>query len=160
MSDTNVILLGVGAIGRELLRQLATNHRTSTRQIRICGLVDRSGYVFEPAGLSWRRVMELRALKGTGTSLAQSEGGTACAPEASVAALTRSLAAPFHSRRRHRRRYPAHARGSAATRLRPRAREQASPCRRAGGRSIGSTRSPTRAAVAWRTRRPSARASR
>jgi aspartokinase/homoserine dehydrogenase 1 len=91
MSDTNVILLGVGAIGRELLRQLATNHRTSTRQIRICGLVDRSGYVFDPAGLSWRRVMELRALKEAGTSLAHSEGGTACAPEASVAALTARL---------------------------------------------------------------------
>src|SRR4029079_9689539 len=91
MSDTNVILLGVGAIGRELLRQLATNYRTSTRRIRICGLIDRSGYVFESAGLTWRRVMELRALKESATSLAQSEGGTASPPEASVAALTTRL---------------------------------------------------------------------
>lgn len=91
MSETNVVLLGVGAIGRELLRQLATNHRTSTRQIRICGLIDRSGYVFEPAGLSWRRVMELRALKESGTSLAQSDSGTASSPDASVAALTARL---------------------------------------------------------------------
>jgi aspartokinase/homoserine dehydrogenase 1 len=91
MSGTNVILLGVGAIGRELLRQLATNHRTSTRQIRICGLVDRSGYVFDPAGLSWRRVMELRALKESGTSLAQIEGGCLCTPDASVAELTARL---------------------------------------------------------------------
>ena len=91
MSETNVVLLGVGAIGRELLRQLATNYRTSTRRIRVCGLVDRSGYVFEPSGLSWRRVMELRALKEAGTSIAQSEGGTACLPETSVATLTARL---------------------------------------------------------------------
>jgi aspartokinase/homoserine dehydrogenase 1 len=91
MSETNVILLGVGAIGRELLRQLATNYRTSTRRFRVCGLVDRSGYVFDPAGLSWRRVMELRALKEGGTSLAQIEGGIACTPEASVATLTARL---------------------------------------------------------------------
>ena len=91
MSETNVILLGVGAIGRELLRQLATNHRTSTRQIRVCGLIDRSGYVCDPAGFSWRRVMELRALKEGGTSLARSEGGTASSPDASVAALTTRL---------------------------------------------------------------------
>ena len=91
MSETNVVLLGVGAIGRELLRQLATNYRTSRRRIRVCGLVDRSGYVFEPSGLSWRRVMELRALKEAGTSIAQSEGGTACLPETSVATLTARL---------------------------------------------------------------------
>ena len=75
MSDTNVVLLGVGAIGRELLRQLATNHRTSVSSIRVCALVDRSGFVFEPAGLSWRRVMELRAHKASGKSLATAEGG-------------------------------------------------------------------------------------
>jgi aspartokinase/homoserine dehydrogenase 1 len=91
MSETNVVLLGVGAIGRELLRQLATNYRTSTRRIRVCGLVDRSGYVFEPAGLSWRRVMELRALKEGGTPIAQSEGGTACLPATAVATLTARL---------------------------------------------------------------------
>jgi len=91
MSDTNVVLLGVGAIGRELLRQLATNHRTSTRQIRVCGLIDRSGYVFDPTGLSWRRVMELRALKETGTSLAQNDVGTASSPEASITTLTARL---------------------------------------------------------------------
>ncbi|HEV8218295.1 MAG TPA: hypothetical protein VGP95_20735 [Gemmatimonadaceae bacterium] len=95
MSDTNIVLLGVGAIGRELLRQLATNYRTSTRRIRVCGLVDRSGYAFESRGLSWRRVMELRALKEAGTSIAQTEGGTACLPETSVATLTARL--PRHS---------------------------------------------------------------
>ena len=91
MSEASVVLLGVGAIGRELLRQLATNYRTSTRRIRICGLIDRSGYVFESTGLSWRRVMELRARKEAGTSLARSEGGVASSPEASVAALTARL---------------------------------------------------------------------
>jgi len=88
MSDTNVVLLGVGAIGRELLRQLATNHRTSVSSIRVCGLVDRSGFVFEPAGLSWRRVMELRAHKASGKSLATAEGGIQSTPEEAVETIT------------------------------------------------------------------------
>jgi len=88
MSDTNVVLLGVGAIGRELLRQLATNHRTSVSSIRVCALVDRSGFVFEPAGLSWRRVMELRAHKATGKSLATAEGGQQSTPENAVDVIT------------------------------------------------------------------------
>jgi aspartokinase/homoserine dehydrogenase 1 len=88
MSDTNVVLLGVGAIGRELLRQLATNHRTSVSSIRVCALVDRSGFVFEPAGLSWRRVMELRAHKASGKSLATAEGGQQSTPENAVDVIT------------------------------------------------------------------------
>ena len=91
MSETNVVLLGVGAIGRELLRQLATNHRTTSRQIRICGLVDRSGFVFDEGGLSWRRVMEIRTLKAAGTTLSHVDGGTASTPEAAVAAITAAL---------------------------------------------------------------------
>jgi len=88
MSDTNLVLLGVGAIGRELLRQLATNHRTSVSSIRVCALVDRSGFVFEPAGLSWRRVMELRAHKASGKSLATAEGGHPSSPENAVDVIT------------------------------------------------------------------------
>jgi aspartokinase/homoserine dehydrogenase 1 len=88
MSDTNVVLLGVGAIGRELLRQLATNRRTSESTIRVCGLIDRSGFVFEPAGLSWRRVMELRAHKASGKSLATAEGGRQSNSEEAVDAIT------------------------------------------------------------------------
>lgn len=88
MSETNVVLLGVGAIGRELLRQLATNHRTSVSSIRVCGLIDRSGFVFEPAGLSWRRVMELRAHKAKGESLATAEGGCRSSSEAAVDTIT------------------------------------------------------------------------
>lgn len=88
MSDTNLVLLGVGAIGRELLRQLATNRRTSVSSIRVCGLVDRSGFVFEPAGLSWRRVMELRAHKAAGKSLVTAEGGHASSPEDAVDTIT------------------------------------------------------------------------
>jgi aspartokinase/homoserine dehydrogenase 1 len=88
MSETNVILLGVGAIGRELLRQLSTNHRTSVSSIRVCGLIDRSGFVVEAAGLSWRRVMELRAHKAGGQPLATAEGGQQSSPEEAVDTLT------------------------------------------------------------------------
>ena len=88
MSDTNVVLLGVGAIGRELLRQLATNRCASVSTIRVCGLIDRSGFVFDPAGLSWRRVMELRAHKSSGKSLATAEGGRQSSPEEAVDTMT------------------------------------------------------------------------
>ncbi|MEO6878538.1 MAG: hypothetical protein ABI205_08665, partial [Gemmatimonadaceae bacterium] len=75
MSDTRVVLLGVGAIGRELLRQVATNARSPTRHLRVCGLIDSSGYVYESHGLSWRRVMELRAHKANGGRLADANDG-------------------------------------------------------------------------------------
>jgi len=99
MSDTKVVLLGVGAIGRELLRQLATNHRISVSTIRVCGLIDRSGFVFEPAGLSWRRVMELRAHKAAGSSLATAEGGRQSSPEDAVDAITANAGGPSRANR-------------------------------------------------------------
>jgi aspartokinase/homoserine dehydrogenase 1 len=75
MSETRVVLLGVGAIGRELLRQVATNARPPALRLRICGLIDTSGYVYEQRGLSWRRVMELRAHKANGRRLADADDG-------------------------------------------------------------------------------------
>ena len=70
-SQTDVVLLGVGAIGRELLSQVS-NHGNA---FRICGLVDRSGYVFEEGGLSRERLASLRSLKANGGRLAESDSG-------------------------------------------------------------------------------------
>src|SRR5205085_4327824 len=39
----DVVLLGVGSIGRELLSQLAAQDAP----VRVCGLVDRSGFLFD-----------------------------------------------------------------------------------------------------------------
>lgn len=88
MSDTRVVLLGVGSIGRELLRQLAANRRASARTIRICGLIDRSGFVFDPDGLEWRRVLELRAHKVAGRPLAEAEGGRAATAHEAIGLVT------------------------------------------------------------------------
>ncbi len=86
--SANAVLLGFGAIGRELARQLATNARNATRSVKICGVVDRSGFVFEPTGLSWHRLMELRAHKADGAPLASAEGGRAADPTFAVDTIT------------------------------------------------------------------------
>ena len=49
---TDVVLLGFGRVGRALADQIAT---PNGRAVRVIGLLDRSGYVFEPRGLSNRR---------------------------------------------------------------------------------------------------------
>lgn len=67
----DVVLLGVGSIGRELLAQLAAQDTP----VRVCGLVDRSGYVFDAAGLSAERIAAVAEEKALGRALA-SLGGT------------------------------------------------------------------------------------
>jgi aspartokinase/homoserine dehydrogenase 1 len=91
MSETQIVLLGVGSIGRTLLGQLVGNRRTVTQSLRVAGLIDRSGFVFEPDGLSWRRVAELRLHKSSGQSLATAEGGQAASSAESIEAITTRL---------------------------------------------------------------------
>ena len=69
----DVVLLGVGSIGRELLGQL--NGRTC-QTIRVVGLVDSSGFVFEPEGLQTERLAALCALKADGHRFGSIGGGT------------------------------------------------------------------------------------
>ena len=68
----DVVLLGVGAIGRELLRQLNGRPRDA---LRVVGLVDSSGFVFDPAGLPAERLAALCALKAEGHKLDSIPGG-------------------------------------------------------------------------------------
>lgn len=75
-SGTDVILLGVGAIGRELLLQIASASAPRS-PLRVCGLIDRSGYLFEPAGFTRPRLRQIVSLKASGDSLASVEGGHA-----------------------------------------------------------------------------------
>ena len=79
---TDVVLLGAGAIGRELLEQLAAN---SEGRARVCGVIDRSGCVFDADGLAPGRVRELAALKRKGQPLAEALDGVALSPSESVA---------------------------------------------------------------------------
>jgi cystathionine gamma-synthase len=73
---TDVVLLGVGAIGRELISQ-TTSGGEAQQRLRICGLVDRSGYVFVDGGFSPQRLIELSRLKSAGQPLVEALGGRA-----------------------------------------------------------------------------------
>jgi aspartokinase/homoserine dehydrogenase 1 len=73
---TDVVLLGVGSIGRELIAQVTGPGSVGAAQrLRICGLVDRSGYVFAEGGLSQQRLAELSKLKSAGQPLVEAIGG-------------------------------------------------------------------------------------
>ena len=90
-----VVVLGAGAIGRELLGQIAGSRRASAR-LSICGIIDRSGFVFDRRGLSRRAVLDLCARKARGSSVSTADGGVAAAPVESMDAVSRGgLSAPI-----------------------------------------------------------------
>jgi aspartokinase/homoserine dehydrogenase 1 len=72
---TDVILLGFGRVGRALADQLAS--RNGSAGVRVVGLLDRSGYVFDPRGLPRRRLLNLAQRKDAGELLARMGGGRA-----------------------------------------------------------------------------------
>src|SRR5438105_2633090 len=71
---SDVVLLGFGQIGRTLAPLIAKAKHGVVR-LQIVGLVDRSGFVFDPTGLSPRRLADLAAAKAKGTPLAKAKGG-------------------------------------------------------------------------------------
>lgn len=71
----DVVLLGAGAIGRELIAQVSEG--TTPAPLRICGLIDRSGFVFAPDGLPRERLNALCALKAAGHPLNEAIDGHA-----------------------------------------------------------------------------------
>lgn len=95
MSAAQVIVLGPGAVGRELLTQLVSNPRTAER-LSVCGIVDRSGFLFSPDGLSKETVIDACAHKAKGGALATAPGAHVSAPASSIDAITRnSLTRPI-----------------------------------------------------------------
>src|SRR6185503_19762679 len=92
---TDVVLLGVGAIGREMISQ-TTSGGEAQQRLRICGLVDRSGYVFVEGGFSPQRLIELSRLKSAGQPLVEALGGRPASAleavrEISAASLVRPI---------------------------------------------------------------------
>jgi cystathionine gamma-synthase len=83
---TDIVLLGAGAIARELIEQVSDCR--SGQSLRICAIVDRSGHVFDADGIAAGTLAELAAHKRNGRSLAEHAFGIASAPDASVASLT------------------------------------------------------------------------
>jgi aspartokinase/homoserine dehydrogenase 1 len=74
---TDVVLLGFGRVGRALADQLAAANGVSA--VRLVGLLDRSGYVFEPEGVSRARLLRLARGKDRGAMLASLGGERASA---------------------------------------------------------------------------------
>ena len=79
--STDVVLLGFGRVGRELADQIAAANGQQP-EVRVVGLLDRSGYIFDPRGLSRRRLLELAKKKDAGALLAALGGRKASAADA------------------------------------------------------------------------------
>jgi aspartokinase/homoserine dehydrogenase 1 len=77
---TDVVLLGFGRVGRALADQVAA--RNGASRVRLVGLLDRSGYVFDPRGLSRVRLLRLAQGKDRGELLAALGGERAGAAAA------------------------------------------------------------------------------
>ncbi|HEX7937883.1 MAG TPA: hypothetical protein VF483_02760, partial [Gemmatimonadaceae bacterium] len=75
--QTDLVFLGVGAIGRELLSQVSS----FGAGFRVCGLIDRSGFVFDADGITPERIGELREIKARGGKLAETAAGTVASAE-------------------------------------------------------------------------------
>lgn len=89
----DIVLLGFGQIGRELVRMLPRVR--ATVRPTIVALIDRSGFVFEPDGLSARKLAALADKKADGRPLASFEGGQAAsAPEAVAYIAQHALSRP------------------------------------------------------------------
>ncbi|HEY2732309.1 MAG TPA: aspartate kinase, partial [Polyangia bacterium] len=100
-THTDAVLLGFGQIGRTLAEILtkASNgggknghgpragRKRTGRSVRLVGLIDRSGFVFEPGGLSPKVIAQLSAGKRAGRSLAALPGGRSARPDEAVAFL-------------------------------------------------------------------------
>jgi bifunctional aspartokinase / homoserine dehydrogenase 1 len=74
---TDVVLLGFGRVGRALADQLAQR----AGGVRVVAALDRSGYVFDPRGISRGRLLRLARAKDDGAML-ESLGARASAREA------------------------------------------------------------------------------
>lgn len=73
-TGTDVTLLGFGQIGRTVAGLLA-GRRGRSHGIRIVGLIDQSGYIFEAEGLTPKQLWALARAKEAGARLADLEGG-------------------------------------------------------------------------------------
>ena len=92
---SDVVLLGFGQIGRALAPMIAKVKRDGLT-LRIVGVIDRSGLVFDARGLSPRRLAALGAAKTKGTPLAKAVGGRRASAAEAVEFIARhALANPI-----------------------------------------------------------------
>lgn len=90
----DVVILGYGRIGRELATQLGAVVRPSAP--RVVAVIDSSGYVFDPLGLSQGQLVTLAAAKEAGIPLADvPEGVRASAEDALAEVRQHALSRPI-----------------------------------------------------------------
>jgi aspartokinase/homoserine dehydrogenase 1 len=90
-----VVLLGFGQIGRTLATLIGQVRRPAL-SLKVAAVIDRSGFVFDPQGLSTRRLATLAAEKRKRLPLAEASKGRAATAEEAIAhiasyALTRPV---------------------------------------------------------------------
>jgi aspartokinase/homoserine dehydrogenase 1 len=85
--DADIVLLGFGRIGRELVAQIGAVARS--RALRIVAVIDSNGYVFDPRGLSKKRLAMLATAKAGNTSLANVPHGVRAPAALAVAEVQR-----------------------------------------------------------------------
>lgn len=96
----DVIVLGFGLIGRELALQLAQRRTPDggrlTAPVRVVAVIDRSGYVFDPRGLTPKKLTALAEAKAAGKPLAVQPDGVRASDEAALRAIaTHALERPI-----------------------------------------------------------------
>ncbi|HEY4188556.1 MAG TPA: aspartate kinase [Polyangia bacterium] len=96
--EVDVVLLGFGQIGRTLAEMITKGGgrdgrgpaaRKGVRGVRIVGVIDRSGFLFDPDGLSARDVSALVALKETGRGFADAPSGRVARAADAIATLAK-----------------------------------------------------------------------
>jgi aspartokinase/homoserine dehydrogenase 1 len=88
---TDVVLLGFGRVGRALAQQVMS---AGDGRVRLVAAVDRSGFLFDPKGLSRRRLRLLAEGKDRGTLLADLGGRRADAAEALATIAAHAVSRP------------------------------------------------------------------
>lgn len=73
----DVILLGMGRVGREVVRQFPGVAHRNGRAMRIVGLIDSSGYTFQPRGMTTRQLEAAVLAKQQGRGVEHARGGYA-----------------------------------------------------------------------------------
>jgi aspartokinase/homoserine dehydrogenase 1 len=89
---TDVVLLGFGRVGRALADQIVGKNGGAS--VRVVGLLDRSGYVFDPRGISRKRLLELAREKDAGKLLTRLGGKAASAADALTIMASHAVSEP------------------------------------------------------------------
>jgi aspartokinase/homoserine dehydrogenase 1 len=90
---TDVVLLGFGRVGRALADQIAKPNDNAS--VRVVGLLDRSGFVFNPRGVSKRRLLTLAREKDRGALLAALGGRASSTRDALTVIASHAVSRPI-----------------------------------------------------------------